>query len=110
MGHGRRETAVSIPLQGCSHMIPSSLKDLFWSPQGAAMAAHTADWLHRHPFATCEELAGYAPLLRWEGADAGGHPVLHISIGKAVNECRGPAAVHFANAIVTQLQVRQGLG
>lgn len=74
--------------------------------QAAAAAAQTADWLAQHAFESEEELQRVAHLLRWDGADAGGHPMLHIAIGAAVNECRtAPAAMVFANAIVTQLQV-----
>ncbi len=72
--------------------------------QGAAMAARTAAWLASHPFASEEELAAVGHLLRWDGVDAAGRPVLHIAIGRAVVECRGPAALGFANAIITQLQ------
>lgn len=72
--------------------------------QGVAAAASTAAWLQSHPFASDDELAAYSHLLWWTGQESGEVPVLHIAIGRAVNECRGPAAVAFANAIVTQLQ------
>ena len=68
------------------------------------MAAKTAGWLTSHPFANEEELQAVGHLLWWEGTDAQGHPVLRIAIGRAVNECRGAAALALANAIVTQLQ------
>ena len=80
---------------------PSGLLALL---QGVAAAASTSAWLQSHPFASDEELAACGHLLWWTGQDSSGIPVLHIAIGRAVNECRGPAAVAFANAIVTQLQ------
>lgn len=71
------------------------------------MVAQTAEWLQKHQFSTPAELAAYGPLLHWKTGPGGPRspPVLHIAIGHAVNECRGPAAARFANAIVSQLQV-----
>lgn len=42
-----------------------------------------------------------------QGTDEQGHPVLHISIGRAVAECRGAAALAFSNAVITHME--QGL-
>lgn len=81
----------------------------------ATSVAHTVEWLRRHEFASEDELQQYAHLLWW--SDAAGNPSpgndpvipgqplkLHVAIGRAVQECRGPAAVHFANAVITQVE------
>lgn len=39
-----------------------------------------------------------------QGPDAAGRPVLRILIGAAVTECRGNAALAFANAILTHME------
>ncbi|PRW60524.1 Sec14 cytosolic factor [Chlorella sorokiniana] len=72
--------------------------------EGAAAAARTALWLEQHPFSSDEELSRFAHLVRWEGPDAAGRPVLRILIGVAVTECRGNAALAFANAILTHME------
>lgn len=47
----------------------------------------------------------------FQGPDAAGRPVLRILIGAAVTECRGNAALAFANAIITHMeQASAGFG
>ncbi|KAI3429848.1 hypothetical protein D9Q98_010160 [Chlorella vulgaris] len=71
---------------------------------GAAAAARTAHWLRDHTFASEEELLRFAHLISWKGTDSAGRPMLVIHIGQAVSECRGGAAVAFANATITQVE------
>jgi hypothetical protein len=73
--------------------------------EGAAAAARTAVWLGQHPFATPEDLERYGHLVSWQGTDASGRPVLRISLGQAVTECRGATALAFANATVTHMEM-----
>eukprot|EP00887_Chlorella_sp_A99_P003874 scaffold11.g3874.t1 len=71
----------------------------------AEQVAHTAAWLAHHSFASAEELARFGDLVWWEAApDAEGRPVLRIRLAAAVRRCRGAEALHFANAIITQME------
>ena len=50
------------------------------------------------------EVSPSAPVPCSQGPDAAGRPVLRIFIGEAVTECRGNAALAFANAILTHME------
>jgi hypothetical protein len=71
---------------------------------GGAAAADTARWLARHPFAGDEELLQHAHLVWWAAPGATEHPTLHVALGRASQECRGPAAAAFANVVMTHME------
>jgi len=67
--------------------------------------AHTVEWLRCHNFSTEEELERFEHLVWWGStASPGERPKMHVAIGRAALECRGPEAVHFANAVITHVE------
>ena len=67
-------------------------------------AAETAEWLERYPFASDAILQKFSHLVWWTQAAPDARAVLHVNIGRAVYECRGPEAVAFANAVVSHVE------
>lgn len=70
----------------------------------ALAAAETAAWLERYPFASDSELQRFSHLVWWTQTAPEARAVLHVNIGKAVYECRGPEAIAFANAVVSHVE------
>jgi hypothetical protein len=70
----------------------------------AAAAAETAVWLLHHTFASDAELQKYEHLVWWDRADGAGRPTLHVALGRAVHECRGPEAAALANVVITHVE------
>ena len=72
----------------------------------AVAAAETADWLTRYNFASDEEFERFSELIWWTQASGphAGRPTLHVDIGRAVHQCRGKAAIEFANTVVSQVE------
>jgi hypothetical protein len=67
--------------------------------------ANTSQWLQQYHFMSPEEMKRWSHLVRWEGTDKAGHPVMLIRIGQALKECRGRAAAdQVANAIISQTE------
>lgn len=66
----------------------------------------SCDWFSVHQFASVQELQEYSHLAWWKyspGTDD--RPVLCVDIGRAVDECTGKKALHFANAIITLMEL-----
>lgn len=76
----------------------------------ATAAAATAEWLGRYPFASDAQLERFSHLVWWteprkeDSSASPVRPVLHVAVGRAVHECRGPMALEFANSVVTHVQ------
>ena len=72
--------------------------------RAAEQVCRTAAWLAHHRFADEAELTRFRQLIYWAAPDAEGRPTLHIRLAAAVDACRGPEAITFANAIITHMQ------
>jgi hypothetical protein len=78
----------------------------------------TVDWLDTGPFASAKELQRFSHLIWWDHPSMaanlrGAHqaetktlsrPTMHVNIGRAVHECRGPEAVAFAEAVISEVE------
>ena len=70
----------------------------------ALAAAETAEWIRAYPFASDDALQRFSHLVWWTQPTPETRPTLHVDIGRAVHECRGPDAVAFANAVITLIE------
>ena len=74
--------------------------------EGAQRVLKTLDWLKRHRCMPPAQLKEWQHMVRWQGSDTQGWPILVIKIAKACAECQGPAAEAVAEAIISQVPLR----
>ena len=75
--------------------------------EGAQRVLKTLDWLKRHRCMPPAQLKEWQHMVRWQGSDTQGWPILVIKIAKACAECQGSAAEAVAEAIISQVQLRR---
>ena len=63
-------------------------------------------WFQEHIFADCSEIQEYSNLIWWEYSEGvNERPILHVDIVKAVTQCTGSKALHFANVVITLMEL-----
>jgi hypothetical protein len=71
--------------------------------EGAQRVLKTVDWLRKHRFMPPGQLKEWQHLVRWQGSDNQGRPILVIRIAKACAQCQGEAANNVAEAVLSQV-------
>jgi len=63
-------------------------------------------WFQEHRFADITEVHEFSDLIWWEyNPKVNERPILHVNIGQAVKECKGEKALHFANVVITLMEL-----
>ncbi|KAK9818202.1 hypothetical protein WJX72_008762 [[Myrmecia] bisecta] len=67
----------------------------------------TLDWIHTQQqngtLLPKSELRRWEHIVRWQGHDAQGRPIMVVRIAKACTECRGSRVQEVANAVISQV-------
>ncbi|CAL5227620.1 g10624 [Coccomyxa viridis] len=74
--------------------------------EAAAQAIqHTLEWRQKRKFLSPQQLSTWEPLIRWQGQDQEGHPLLIVHIGRLCNECQShELAQQAADALISQVE------
>ena len=65
----------------------------------------TLAWLQQHSFQTPTQLAQWEHLVRFQGRDSDGRPILVVRITKACAECHGKQADQVVDAIMSHVRL-----
>lgn len=67
---------------------------------------NSCSWFREHRFADITEVHEFSDLIWWEfDPKVNERPILHVNIGQAVKECKGDKALHFANVVITLMEL-----